>query len=84
LELNRSAFIGRCVTHTNSKQFITYPDATTQNLRGINVARPADQLIAYTPQFDSDTNTDATGVEVLVELNQPMLIKPSPAMVNGW
>jgi hypothetical protein len=83
-KLDRSAFIGRCVSHPNTKQFVTYiATGATQKFQGINVPRGADQLIIYTPQYDSDTNTDTSGVEVLVELVKPLLIEPTPSMVTG-
>ena len=85
-QLDRDAFIGECVTHYANKQLITYVDAgTTQQFNGINISRGSDDLIIYTPQFDSDTQTDNTGVEVLVELSpRPMLLIPLPSMVTGY
>jgi hypothetical protein len=83
-KMDRSAFIGRCVNHPSAKQFVTYvATGATQKFQGINVARGADQLVIYTPQYDSDTNTNSSGVEVLVELVKPMLIEPTPSMVTG-
>jgi len=82
-KLNRSAFIGECVMHRPEKQLVTYADDVTQPFKGINVKRPDDALIVYTPQYDENTRTDATGAEVLVELSRPLLIIPTPGMVTG-
>ena len=84
-KLDRSAFVGQCVHHRRDKQIITFTaTAVVQQFDGINTARGADSLILYTPQSDDDTNTDATGVEVLVEMTRPSLILPPPAMALGY
>jgi hypothetical protein len=85
-QLDRDAYIGECVNHVASKQIVTYVNTSnTQNFQGINRDRGSDELIIYTPQYDSDTNTDNTGSEVLVELTtRPALIIPTPSMVTGY
>lgn len=80
---NRMAFIGECVSHTASRQFVTYANLSTQNFQGINVAPGDGQLTIFTPQYDTNTLTDNTGSEVLVELTTPFLIKPQPNKVTG-
>ena len=82
-KLNRSAFIGECVKHLPDKQLVKYADNVTQQIQGINVERTDDTLIVYTPQYDENTRTNATGAEVLVELSRPLLIIPTPRMVTG-
>jgi hypothetical protein len=82
-KLNRSAFIGECVLHRPDRQLVSYADDVTQPFQGINVKRTDDTLIVYTPQYDENTRTDATGAEVLVELSRPLLIIPYPRMVTG-
>jgi len=81
--LNRVAFIGECVSHVNSKQVITYANNNTQNFQGINRERGNNELIIFTPRYDVHTYTDNTGSEVLVELDRPLLLMPTPAGVNG-
>ncbi|MHC4442850.1 MAG: phosphodiester glycosidase family protein [Planctomycetota bacterium] len=84
-QLDRDAYIGECVTHFANKQIVTYLNTSnTQNFQGINRDRGSNELIIYTPQYDSDTNTDNTGVEVLVEMDRPALILPTPAMATGY
>ena len=82
-KLDRTTFIGDCVTHPSSKQLVYYQTGSTQEIAGVNVQREDDQLILYTPQYDRDTNTDNSGVEVLVELTRPTLIV-YPERVNGY
>jgi len=50
---------------------------------GVNVPREEDELIIYTPQYDASTRSEDTGIEILVELSQPMLIIATPAMTIG-
>jgi len=82
--LNRGAYIGECVTHIASKQFVTYATSNTQNFQGINVAPADGQLTIFTPQYDASTGTDDTVSEVLVELTRPLLIMPTPNYVVGY
>ena len=83
-KMDRSAFIGECITHVAEKQFITFvKSGNTQIFDGINVPRGEDQLILYTPQYDSNTNTNDYGAEVLVEMNQPDEILRSADMATG-
>jgi len=84
-QLDRDAFIGGCVRHIASKNKIQYPEtAATQNINGVNTDRGSDDLILYTPEYDSDTNTDNSGVEVLVEMERPSLIMPPPNYARGY
>jgi hypothetical protein len=89
-KMNRDAFIGDCVRHPDTKQVITYDDTKTQYINGVNVPRGSDQLILYTPQYDRDTGTNDSGVEVLVELTRPaMLVYPEQVIgyireVRNW
>jgi len=69
---DRSAFIGESVSHPDTKQVITFLDNDyLMQIDGLNVARGDNDLILYTPQYDSDTGTDSSGVEVLVEMDAP-------------
>ncbi|MDD5370539.1 MAG: phosphodiester glycosidase family protein, partial [Anaerolineaceae bacterium] len=45
--------------------------------------RGSDDLIIYTPQFNSSTPTDDSGAEVILQLSQPLTITPIPNMVKG-
>jgi hypothetical protein len=82
--LDRSAFIGQCIANSPKKQFITFADeSTTQLITGLNIQRGSDDLVIYTPQFSSSAPTDDTGVEVFLQLSQPLTITPAPKMVKG-
>jgi hypothetical protein len=82
--MDRNAYIGKCVFHTPRDQFITVlRSGATKKIGGINVARGIDELILYTPQYDASTGTDNNGVEILVEMERPSLVLPEPAMAKG-
>lgn len=83
-KMDRSAFIGQCVYHSPEKQVITYlDDGGVQQYQGINIARGTNDIIIYTPQFDRSTKTDGSGVEIVVELESPMLVMPLPKNIKG-
>jgi hypothetical protein len=77
--LDRLPFIGGCIVHPENKQTLSIPALSkTLWINNINVARGANELILYTPQFDTETKTDNTGTEILVELTRPTMIIPGP------
>ena len=83
--LDRSVFIGECVYHRPEKQIITYqPSGSTQQIAGVNRLRGADELVMFTPQYNSQTGTDNAGVEVVVEMTRPTMILPEPAYASGF
>ncbi|OGN89593.1 MAG: hypothetical protein A2Y88_06750 [Chloroflexi bacterium RBG_13_48_10] len=83
-KLDRSAFIGECVTHRPEKQLIIYPaTGNSQRIGGVNEARGSNELVLFTPQYNSRTGTDNSGVEVLVEMTRPTMILPEPAFAAG-
>jgi len=88
--LNRGAFIGSCVSHNNNKNTITYLRADySTNIRGINTPGSEEDLIVYTPQYDSNTRTAGNNplprVELLVEMARPTLLLPPPnAYARGY
>lgn len=87
-KLDRSAFIGECVSHPADKQVVNYIRTgsviATQMFHGINVPRQDNQFILYTPQYDADTQTGGDGaIEVLVELSRPSLIALTADMTRG-
>ncbi|MCL4560314.1 MAG: phosphodiester glycosidase family protein [Chloroflexi bacterium] len=69
---DRTAFIGQCVATPSDGQVISYPaTGNTQKISGVNVPRGNNQLILYTPQYNGQTRTDNSGVEVVVEMTRP-------------
>jgi PKD repeat protein len=84
--MDGDARIGSCVFH-NSKQFITFGDTGyAPKFQGINVEHDDENIILYTPQYDTDTNTntDEPILEILVEMTQPAALVASPNMVKGY
>lgn len=59
-----------------ARQTVHFQDNSTANLTGVNVERGSGDLILYTPQWDGTTHTDASGVEVLVQVDRPALPLP--------
>jgi len=82
--LNRGTFIGGCVTHTAGKNKVAYPaKVREQYITDVDRARSTNELILYTPFYDTSTQTDASGSEVLVQMSKPALIQSSPAYTTG-
>jgi len=82
--LDRSAAIGKCVYHTERDQFITIlRTGETKKINQLNASRRADEMVLYTPQYAASTGTDASGVEIRVEMKRPPLVLPGPAMALG-
>jgi hypothetical protein len=85
--LDGNAFIGKCVYYRAERNDITFPSASYDpNIDAVNVWRSDEELILYTPQFDSSTRTleGATPrVEISVQLTRPSLLISDPSYVNG-
>jgi Phosphodiester glycosidase len=86
--LNRTAHIGSCVFHNGSKNIITFTrTGYNPSIRGVNQPAGNGELILYTPQYDTDTNTESTSgdpvLEILIEMTRPSLVLPYPAMAMG-
>jgi hypothetical protein len=83
-KLDRSAFISECLNNDFQKQFVTYSaTGVTQTIARVNAPRTTNNLIMYTPQYNTQTLNDNSGVEVVVELKAPTMIMPQPAYVSG-
>jgi len=87
--LNREAFIGSCVNNVPAANQIIFPGiAYDVNIDAINVVRNDENLIMYTPQFDTNTGTTSSSsnpvIEIVVELTRPTVIVPSPRYVTGY
>ena len=81
----RQAFIGSCVYHTGNKNEVLFENGTfAPNIDAINVARTDEEFIVYTSQFDSDTGTDSSALELLVEMTEPSKILPKPVGSVGY
>jgi hypothetical protein len=84
-KLDRSAFIGECVFHFPDRQFVQFPASNDfhQQIKDVNDSRGPNELVLFTPQYNSHTGTDDSGVEVLVEMTRPTLLLPEPAFASG-
>ncbi len=76
-DIFRRPFIGGDIRHIPDKQLIRLPDGSTLIFQGINIPRGEDQTVLYTPQYEAMTPTSETGIEVLVEMERPLLILPA-------
>ena len=81
--MNRSSFVGECVTHPPDRQLITnLITGESLQISGINEP-PDDSLTLFTPQYDHATPSEGQGVEILIALTRPAGILPYPAMATG-
>ena len=76
---DRSYFIGVCPHYQSSGQTVMI-GGVAQTFAGINIPR-TNNLIIYTPQYNNNTLTDNSGVEVLVALSAPL--KTPNSTVSG-
>lgn len=84
-KFDRSAFIGGCVYHPDDKRLVVFQDGSTMDIDEFNAPRGDDELILYTPQYDSNTNTppDMFDVEVVVEMARPTILLPFQDLSSG-
>jgi hypothetical protein len=82
--LDRQAFIGQCVYHRPEKQLLTYlASGATQLISGVDVPGEGNDLILLTPDAGLPSSMGAGRINMLVELERPLLILPVPRMVRG-
>jgi len=81
---SREAFVGGFLNQATQEISITCRSTgAVLSAHGVNRPRGTDELIIYTSQFGDNTKTDASGVELVVEMTQPMGISPLPKMAVG-
>lgn len=71
---DRSLLIGNSMIYQTDKQYIDFESGATQFFQGINRERGSNDLVIYTPQYDRTTLTNDNGVEVIVQMIQPVTI----------
>jgi hypothetical protein len=82
--LDRQAFVGQCVYHRPEKQVLTYVDSgVTQLIDGVDVPGEANDLIVITPDAGLPPSVGEGRLNMLVEMERPLLILPLPAMARG-
>lgn len=80
--LNRQVFIDDCVYHQPVKQFIRITDPQgnillEEQFNKINSTRGDNDLVLYTPHMGARTPASSEGIEIVLQLNRPLLIIPS-------
>jgi hypothetical protein len=82
--MERETLYGTCAVPPSSRQMITFLDSGhTEPIHGINAPAGGERIVLYTPEFESHSPGDPTGVEILVEMSRPAMIVPLPHMVVG-
>ncbi len=82
--LDRQAFIGQCVYHRPEKQVLSYlARRATQPIDGVDVEGEEDDLIVLTPDSGLPPSVGVGRINMLVEMERPLLILPLPAMARG-
>lgn len=82
---DRSAFIGGCVVQQAQRQRVTFPNTgVSMRIAGINEPREEDTLVLYTPQYSTSLRNFPLGVEMVVEVTQPVTVMPAPQAVHGF
>jgi len=82
--LDREAFIGQCVYHQPEKQALTYVASNaTQAINGVDVRGEGNDLVLITPDSGLPPGVGAGRINMLVDLERPLLVLPLPRMVRG-
>ena len=83
-KLDRQAYVGECVQHVAANQSIeNLTSGFDMKFQGINIDRGTDELVIYTPQFDTSTQTSSGGTEIVLSMSRPDVIIPAPGMALG-
>jgi hypothetical protein len=84
LTLDGNAFIGDCVFQPADKQLIRFSTGLTMEMDGINQAAPDPaETIVYTYHIGGVTPSGRSSAEVVVDLNEPLMVMPSPNYIPG-
>jgi hypothetical protein len=82
--MERETLWGTCAVPPPSRQAITFLESGhTEPIHAINARAGGERIVLYTPEFESHSPGDPTGVEILVEMSRPAMIVPLPRMVVG-
>ena len=80
----RQVFIGDCVYHNLTKQYVRNISTNEKILiNAVNTSRPSNSMVLYTPQYNTNTLTSSDGVEMLVEMRRASLILSEPWGAKG-
>lgn len=81
---DRNLFVADCVDHPSNRQKISFP---TQNefilFDAINSPDKDNSLVVYTSHYGRSFQAEEETVQVVVELERPLMIMPDPAVIKG-
>lgn len=80
---DRRCFLGGNVRNGPEWQSIRFADGSEHAIQELNAPREPDQLVLYTPHFAATTHTDDEGVEVVIQLEQPLGVAASSRPDRG-
>ena len=82
--MDRNIFIGACIVHPPGRQVVRFMQSGKELLfDSLNSSTEEDEMVIFTPQFGAFTSASEDGLEALVQLDRPLMIMPTPAMVTG-
>ncbi len=79
---DRVPFIGGRLELAGEQIMLDFGDGELA-VDGLNRARGTGEIILYTPPYGENTRSEGDGVEVRVELAQPLAAHPPPAAMRG-
>lgn len=81
---DRNIFIGDCVVHPPNRQLVHFPALGESFLfDSINIPGEEDEFVIFTPHYGATTPPGEDKFEVLIQLERPLMIMPSPAVIKG-
>ncbi|HSQ25854.1 MAG TPA: phosphodiester glycosidase family protein [Anaerolineales bacterium] len=81
---DRNIFVGDCVVHPPNRQLVHFPTVgVSLRFDSINLPGEDDELIIFTPHYGDATPPGEDKLDVLVQLERPLMIMPDPAVVKG-
>lgn len=81
---DRNIFIGECIVHPPARQIIRFSETgETILFNSINFPEAENSLVIFTPQTGIMATADQETVQVLVQLERPLMIMPGPATIEG-
>jgi hypothetical protein len=82
---DRTPFIGQCIYHNPANNRVYFVSSgVSLSIKGINRARGSNELVLYTPQYNNQTPSQSTGVEVDVEMAKPDLLTSASTYSYGY
>jgi len=81
---DRRGVIRGCVAHEGSRQVVTrLADGSRFEIDALNVRRPDDGLLLFTPQYGAATPESRGEIEVVLRVERPVGVLPPPRSVEA-